>query len=127
MTNKAAPGWYDDPEDLQQKRYWDGASWGQTSQQYHAQFPSVMPPPIPERKPLHKRWWVWTIAVFLLISGCGVLLDSGTGRVTTTVTRLDKPTPTVRTATTRKAHFTAEEMADKCWSCLLYTSDAADE
>ena len=74
-----------------------------------------------EDKPWYKVWWFYALVIVVVALVINMFTDTEeeeapAGRVTTTVTRSDKSTPTVRTATTRKEHFTAEEMADKCWS-----------
>jgi hypothetical protein len=62
MTTPTPPGWYDDPEDANAQRYWDGQAWtphrhrkplsGQSST------PNLPPPQLPRRptsRPSHRR------------------------------------------------------------------------
>lgn len=48
MTMPSQPGWYDDPQDSNALRYWDGQNWTQNQQQKTFSQPApqpVMPPP----------------------------------------------------------------------------------
>ncbi len=85
----APPGWYPNPVDASQARWWDGAHWGDTSSgaqdtgwwmandgrcyppgqpsSWHAG-PSSVEPPAPARRP-RAPWWLWVIVAL----GCGLI------------------------------------------------------
>ena len=50
MTTSTQPGWYDDPEDANGQRYWDGQAWTPHRQRKPASQPAPapsLPPPQP--------------------------------------------------------------------------------
>jgi hypothetical protein len=49
MTTSMQPGWYDDPEDSNGQRYWDGQAWTPHRQGKPVSQPS--PPPPPQQAP----------------------------------------------------------------------------
>jgi Protein of unknown function (DUF2510) len=51
MTSSTQPGWYDDPEDANGQRYWDGQAWTPHRQQKPVSQPSSAPPPQPAPAP----------------------------------------------------------------------------
>ncbi|MES3664270.1 DUF2510 domain-containing protein [Mycobacterium intracellulare] len=53
MTTPAQPGWYDDPEDSDAQRYWDGRDWTPHRQRKSHRPPSYLPtpPPLPVGQP----------------------------------------------------------------------------
>jgi hypothetical protein len=54
MTSSTQPGWYDDPEDSNGQRYWDGQAWTPHRQRKSAAQPSPapnLPPPQPAPAP----------------------------------------------------------------------------
>ncbi len=51
MTISTQPGWYDDPEDPNAQRYWDGHDWTPHRQRKPASAPSPPPPPPPNLPP----------------------------------------------------------------------------
>jgi hypothetical protein len=54
MTTPSAPGWYDDPKDVNAQRYWDGQSWTPHRQRkaMTPQRPSSSAPAVATRTPL---------------------------------------------------------------------------
>jgi uncharacterized protein DUF2510 len=85
MTTSIQPGWYDDPEDSNGQRYWDGQAWtpqrhrkplsGQSSApnlpppQPVAQASSAAYPPPPDQKTpfLRSRTWRWISGVLTVL------------------------------------------------------------
>lgn len=55
------PGWYPDPEDASQLRWWDGAGWTEQTQT-----PASTPAPVTTKKPIYKRGWFWVIVAVIL-------------------------------------------------------------
>lgn len=51
MTTSTQPGWYDDPEDPNAQRYWDGNYWTPHRQRKPASAPPPTPPPPPNLPP----------------------------------------------------------------------------
>jgi hypothetical protein len=51
MTTSIQPGWYDDPEDSNGQRYWDGQAWTPHRQGKPVSQPSPPPPPAPQQAP----------------------------------------------------------------------------
>lgn len=74
MTGGDGSGWYRDPADPQQTRYWDGAAW--TEHVSGADTPTGALPP--RRPSLRSRAWlpiatVILSVVFLIVGGCATL------------------------------------------------------
>src|SRR5919204_1271775 len=51
MANQPAAGWYPDPKDPGQRRYWDGTKWTEHTQAQPAQAPQQAPQPAPAARP----------------------------------------------------------------------------
>jgi hypothetical protein len=55
MTTPGQPGWYDDPQDSNAQRYWDGQNWTPHRQRKNTtptkRHPAVAPPPPPQMPP----------------------------------------------------------------------------
>jgi len=51
MITSTQPGWYDDPEDPNAQRYWDGNDWTPHRQRKPSAAPSPTPPPPPNLPP----------------------------------------------------------------------------
>ena len=51
MTTSIQPGWYDDPEDSNGQRYWDGQAWTPHRQRKPVSQPSPPPPPASQQAP----------------------------------------------------------------------------
>jgi hypothetical protein len=51
MTASTQPGWYDDPEDPNAQRYWDGNDWTPHRQRKPASASPPAPPPPPPSLP----------------------------------------------------------------------------
>ena len=69
-----APGWYADPSDPRQNRYWDGAAW---TEHVSPGFPHVGDTPAGSA-PRRSLRWLWILlgvlaAVFVLIGGCAAV------------------------------------------------------
>ncbi len=108
-TGPGSPaGWYPDSEQPGMQRYWDGSAW--TDHRAPAQAtgsPPAMtepttssPSPAPQgKKPLWKRWWVWAVAVVLLIgiasaaSGGGDKASTSTAGASPTTSATDSAAP----------------------------------
>jgi hypothetical protein len=94
----APPGWYPDPQNPVQQRYWDGTAWSDRSaSRTHAGPPPIVPGPLPpsptfratvvdawRRYRRWPRWLQWTAAVSTLIILIALLSpspdDSGNDR-----------------------------------------------
>jgi len=65
-TPSAAAGWYPDPENPAQGRYWDGLAWTELRHQPGTPFPATPGP----KAPPGTRWntsWIWLIVVIPLL------------------------------------------------------------
>ena len=61
MTTSIQPGWYDNPEDSNEQRYWDGQAWTPHRQRKGVAPPpppvaAVAPPP-PPNQPIQPGWY----------------------------------------------------------------------
>jgi len=68
MTQLPVPGWYKDPRNDSQLRWWDGQRW--TDRVYGAGTANGKP----GDKPWHKRAWPWLIAAVVLALVAGVVM-----------------------------------------------------
>jgi hypothetical protein len=104
----APAGWYPDPHDPTQRRYWDGASW--TDRLVPAdlpeptvELPATAPPantaaPAPlsasgpggGNKPWHQRTWVWVVAGLAVLF---VIIGAVSGNADTKPAADKRPTP----------------------------------
>src|SRR5687768_3310758 len=88
-TNTPAPGWFPDPSNSEQLRWWDGQTWTDQTQPLkrtetgHADmagprpaFPPVQPAAAKSaaKKPWYSRWWAITAAVLVALSIVGSFL-----------------------------------------------------
>lgn len=55
----ATPGWYPDPADPGQLRYWSGSEWSQERQ------PAPLPPGTPYVRPWWQQWWAIALTIVL--------------------------------------------------------------
>lgn len=69
MTEPTPAGWYPDPENSGQQRYWDGNAW--TEQFAPGNAPSA-PTPSATKKPLYKSTWFIVVAALI---GLGVIIN----------------------------------------------------
>jgi hypothetical protein len=85
MSNppQSPPGWYPDPHQPGQQRYWDGARWTEHASPTSPQQPYAGFQPAGDSKPWWKRWWAITgaaLAVLIIIAiAAGGGSDSGGG------------------------------------------------
>jgi len=67
MTEATPAGWYPDPENSEQQRYWDGMAWTDNFAPGSASAGPVVPP---LNRPFYKRAW---FIVLVVLIGVGVL------------------------------------------------------
>jgi hypothetical protein len=58
-SSPTAPGWYSDPSDPGQLRYWSGSAWSQERQ------PAPLPPGSPFSRPWWQEWWAIVLTLLL--------------------------------------------------------------
>lgn len=102
MTEPTPAGWYPDPGNSGQLRYWDGTAWTDNySPVAGAATPSAAT--VPPKKPIYKRTWFIVLAVLF---GCGVLGNMLSGTPST------PPEPDPTTQSTPAPTETAPEVAE---------------
>lgn len=91
VTQATPAGWYPDPENAGQQRYWDGTAWTQNFAPLSA--PEV-PTPVAAKKPIYKRTWFIVVAVIIALGVIGNLFGgspSTTTDSTPTTTKSSQP------------------------------------
>lgn len=78
VTEPTPAGWYPDPQNSGQQRYWDGNTW---TQQFAPAGPAAAPTAAAVKKPFYKRTWFIVVAVLV---GLGVVSNLIGGSPSTT-------------------------------------------
>lgn len=73
MTEPTPAGWYPDPENSGQQRYWDGNAWTQNFAP--GSTPAAAAVPAAAKKPFYKRTWFIVVAVLIGLAGVGSMID----------------------------------------------------
>lgn len=71
-----APGWYEDPNEPTQQRYWDGEKWTE-ARQLSTEVTLEMQAAEAEPVPIQKRAWFYPVVGFSLLVILLTLIDSG--------------------------------------------------
>lgn len=71
MTESTPAGWYPDPENSGQQRYWDGNAWTENSAPRGA---SPAPATAAAKKPVYKHTWFIVVAVLIGLGAFGNLI-----------------------------------------------------
>ena len=115
MTHPA--GWYPDPSNQTQQRYWDGKSWSE-----HTQPAAQMPPPaVPAKKQKSAFRTVLTVLGVILVIGVGISFFSGTdsARDSSTTAAADRADPDWNN------RATYSELSDRDFQLLIKDPDTA--
>ena len=117
MTHPA--GWYPDPSNPTQKRYWDGRTWSE-----HTQPAAPTPPPVaPAQKRKSPFRTVLTILGVILVIGIGIsFFSSGTDSARDKTATTVMPT---RTDPDWNNRDTYTELSDRDFQLLIKDPDAA--
>jgi len=74
VTEPTPAGWYPDPENAGQQRYWDGNAW---TENFAPGTPVAATAASAPKKPVYKRTWFIVIAVILGLGVIGNLVNGG--------------------------------------------------
>lgn len=89
VTESAPAGWYPDPKNPGQQRYWDGSAW---TSNFAPGSAAAAPAAGAVKKPLYKRTWFVVVAVLIGLGLIGNMIGGGTSKAS-------EPTPSTAETT----------------------------
>jgi hypothetical protein len=72
MTEPTPAGWYPDPQNSGQQRYWDGNAW---TDNFAPGSAVAAPAAAVAKKPFYKRTWFMVVAVLIGLAAIGSMID----------------------------------------------------
>ena len=101
MTEPTPAGWYPDPENSGQQRYWDGNAW---TENFTPGGASPAPAAAPTKKPIYKRPWFVVVAVLVGLGVIGNLIGGSPSEA-------PESSPSATESTAQPAETDADEPA----------------